>query len=246
MRDRISIDRYTGCEVIGMRDIGKNIKELRQLKKLTQEELAEKLFVTRQTVSNYETGKSRPDIEMLTRIAETLETDPNTVLYGIPQKVNRERMILRLCISMGIYVITWLAYCNVVDVAKEIAGTTYNMDLALICRVFAGPAVAFLFGWTAMQVLSVLAKLSPLTGVWAKRLRWLTLGAIGGYLLIVSPFVCAYLLKLNLEISLADFLWKVIYWITGYVYGIHIKPNAVLFGILGCALWLGIPQKTKE
>jgi len=41
-----------------MRDIGKNIRDLRQQKHLTQEELAEQLFVTRQTVSNYENGVS--------------------------------------------------------------------------------------------------------------------------------------------------------------------------------------------
>lgn len=37
-----------------MRDIGKNIKTLRMAKGITQEELAAALFVTRQTVSNYE------------------------------------------------------------------------------------------------------------------------------------------------------------------------------------------------
>lgn len=39
-----------------MRDIGKNIKTLRTAKGMTQEELAAALFVTRQTVSNYETA----------------------------------------------------------------------------------------------------------------------------------------------------------------------------------------------
>ncbi|HIR10446.1 MAG TPA: helix-turn-helix transcriptional regulator, partial [Candidatus Avoscillospira stercoripullorum] len=38
-----------------MRDIGKNIRTLRIRRGLTQDELAEALFVTRQTVSNYET-----------------------------------------------------------------------------------------------------------------------------------------------------------------------------------------------
>ena len=45
-----------------MREIGKNIRDLRQRCQLTQEELAQKLHVTRQTVSNYEMGKSRPDV----------------------------------------------------------------------------------------------------------------------------------------------------------------------------------------
>ena len=42
-----------------MRDIGKNIRDLRIEKNLTQDQLAEKLFVTRQTVSNYENGVSQ-------------------------------------------------------------------------------------------------------------------------------------------------------------------------------------------
>ena len=49
---------------------------------MTQDELAQKLFVTRQTVSNYENGKSRPDVEMLDRIAQMLETDIVTLIYG--------------------------------------------------------------------------------------------------------------------------------------------------------------------
>lgn len=41
-----------------MRDIGKNIRYYRAKKGYSQEQLAQLLFVTRQTVSNYETGES--------------------------------------------------------------------------------------------------------------------------------------------------------------------------------------------
>lgn len=41
-----------------MAKIGRNIREQRMKKGLSQEELAEKLYVTRQTISNYETGVS--------------------------------------------------------------------------------------------------------------------------------------------------------------------------------------------
>ena len=41
-----------------MRDIGKNIRDLRKRQNMTQDELAARLFVTRQTVSNYENGDS--------------------------------------------------------------------------------------------------------------------------------------------------------------------------------------------
>ena len=65
-----------------MSRIGKNIKKARAEKGYTQEQLAQKLNVTRNTISNYETGHSNPDIEMLQMLAEALETDPNTLIYG--------------------------------------------------------------------------------------------------------------------------------------------------------------------
>lgn len=49
---------------------------------MTQEELAAKIYTTRQTVSNYEKGRSEPDLETIKRIAEALETDASILLYG--------------------------------------------------------------------------------------------------------------------------------------------------------------------
>ncbi|MGN0665962.1 MAG: helix-turn-helix transcriptional regulator [Huintestinicola sp.] len=46
-----------------------NLKTLRKTAKLTQEELAEKLNVTRQTVAKWETGESLPDIDSCIRMA---------------------------------------------------------------------------------------------------------------------------------------------------------------------------------
>lgn len=48
-----------------MTDIGKHIRSLRIQQGLTQEQLAQMLYVTRQTISNYEMGKSMPDVEMI-------------------------------------------------------------------------------------------------------------------------------------------------------------------------------------
>ena len=69
-----------------MAKIGRNIREQRMKKGLSQEELAEKLYVTRQTISNYETGKSNPDVEMLARIAEELDIDIQLLIYGETKK----------------------------------------------------------------------------------------------------------------------------------------------------------------
>lgn len=68
-----------------MASVSKHIKRLRAAKHMTQEELAEKLFVTRQAVSAWETGKSLPDVETLERIAAALDADVMEVIYGVPQ-----------------------------------------------------------------------------------------------------------------------------------------------------------------
>jgi len=57
-----------------------NLRKLRRAKGLSQEELAVKLNVVRQTVSKWEQGSSVPDSEMLLRIAAELDATVNVLL----------------------------------------------------------------------------------------------------------------------------------------------------------------------
>ena len=57
-----------------------NIKLVRKSKGLSQEDLAIKLNVVRQTISKWEQGLSVPDAEMLISISEVLETPVSTLL----------------------------------------------------------------------------------------------------------------------------------------------------------------------
>jgi len=58
-----------------------NLKTLRKNKGITQEELAVRLNVVRQTVSKWEKGQSVPDAEMLAKLAEIFEV-PVSMLLG--------------------------------------------------------------------------------------------------------------------------------------------------------------------
>ena len=60
---------------------GENLKTLRKNKGITQEELAARLNVVRQTVSKWEKGQSVPDAEMLAKLAEIFEV-PVSMLLG--------------------------------------------------------------------------------------------------------------------------------------------------------------------
>ena len=72
-----------------MHFISKNIKALRLERGWTQQEMADLLFVTRQTVSNWENGKALPDVETLLQIAEKLNIDVNELVYGKRQPDER-------------------------------------------------------------------------------------------------------------------------------------------------------------
>ena len=74
-----------------------NLTTLRKYHNLSQEELAERIGVSRQTLSKYETGESLPDIEKCRLLAEIFgtgidelvnydQTDPDSLGLGVPPK----------------------------------------------------------------------------------------------------------------------------------------------------------------
>lgn len=78
--------------------LGDNIRSCRVSCGMTQEELAARVHVVRQTVSKWEKGLSVPDAEMLCRIAESLYTDVGQLLGGeqTEQTENRDSVAVQL------------------------------------------------------------------------------------------------------------------------------------------------------
>lgn len=63
-------------------EVGNQIKKYRQSIKLTQEELAEKIYVTRQTVSNWENGKNYPDLNSLIMLCDLFNISLDILVKG--------------------------------------------------------------------------------------------------------------------------------------------------------------------
>ena len=125
-----------------MNDIANNIKNLRRGKGLSQEQFAQMLHVTRQTVSAWERGVARPGLDMLGEIAEALEVEPEQLLYGADRNQRPDYryvsfwpilgvvplyLLMALCI-LPIPMIAWLgghdvtfALCGQIFLAMEIA-----------------------------------------------------------------------------------------------------------------------------
>ena len=69
-------------------ELGKKIAEIRKENGLTQEDLAELCSVTRQTISNWENGKSYPDLETLVLISDRFEVSLDAMLKGDSRMVS--------------------------------------------------------------------------------------------------------------------------------------------------------------
>ena len=64
------------------------LKKLRMEKGLSQQALADKMYVTRSTVARWENGYRLPDAVMLSRLAEVLGADANVLLSAAAALLN--------------------------------------------------------------------------------------------------------------------------------------------------------------
>ncbi|MGO1224998.1 MAG: helix-turn-helix transcriptional regulator, partial [Leuconostoc falkenbergense] len=59
-----------------------DIKQLRLQKKMTQQELADEVHVSRQTVSTWETGKNYPSLDVLRRLSDLFDVSFEKIMFG--------------------------------------------------------------------------------------------------------------------------------------------------------------------
>ena len=77
-------------------NIGNQILTIRKEQQLTQEKFGELFHITRQTVSNWENGKSYPDLQVLVDISDRFEISLDTLLKEdskMVRSIDRERVL---------------------------------------------------------------------------------------------------------------------------------------------------------
>lgn len=227
-----------------MRDIGKNIKAVRQANGITQEALAEALYVTRQTVSNYENGRSRPDLDTLIKIAEILNTDVNTIIYGPPIPQSKKDSYKWLAISLGILAVTGILYF----ITNEVLTNMYQEYYARILnRHIFIPASMFVLGWVLLHCLGLFTGLEQLKKERIKAVR-IVLLVIGCILVVVPiPMLIFHGVALYRSVVYASVSMRFphipVYWeiYSGMFYlSVHAP---FVYSILGGIFWLfGLPR----
>lgn len=175
-----------------MRDIGKNIKSIRQAKGMTQDAIAEALFVTRQTVSNYENGRSRPDLDTLLRISKVLETDVNTIIYGPPIPQSKKDGYKWLAISAGVLFVVSILYFILTCLFPKETSYGYGLSVRVINKLTLLPMVMFVLGWFLMQCLSTFSNLQQIRPEKSKALRIIALTVFVLIVVIPIPYIIFY------------------------------------------------------
>ena len=70
-------------------ELGNQMKKYRGELSLSQDALAEKIYVSRQTISNWETGKSYPDVNSLIRLSEVFGISVDILLKGDVEEMKK-------------------------------------------------------------------------------------------------------------------------------------------------------------
>jgi transcriptional regulator with XRE-family HTH domain len=171
-----------------MAKVGRQIKALRTAKGMTQDDLAQLLFVSRQTISNYETGKSNPDIDTLVRLAQALDTDPNALIYGPPAPQSKKREIVGLCIAAGVLAILLVANGVMMPIARAYQAQRLDVTFACLLVYYLWPCILLLLGWTVMQALALIFGWKSLNWRWLKAAHWVGVGVVIAYFFLMGPW----------------------------------------------------------
>ena len=218
-----------------MIDVGKNIRIIRESRNMTQEELANRLFVSRQTVSNYETGRTKPDIEMLARLAEILNTDIHDLIYGTADIQRRSKMLTRFFIAMVVVLVMLICWDFLIRWAMEIKAMKYIVVPTFLLNVFYKPVMLFCIGWTFMQGIGTFYQLRTVKASTGRRIKLAVFLFAAAYLIITGPLVLSVVYRFPIP------LWwsHLAYWVLGALSERSSSPVylGVAF-ILGAFFWM--------
>ncbi len=126
--------------------IQQNLRQLRLNAGLTQQQAADQIGLTRQTLSGYESGRTRPDLDTLLLLCSIYNADFNDVLYGSDRKLQQARRIRRAALLLAAILVLLTAVSAGISLyrgifmlknglAPENGGTPIPYDWALMTRL---------------------------------------------------------------------------------------------------------------
>ncbi len=211
-----------------MTDIGSTIQRLREAKGYTQDQLAEKLFVSRQTVSNYERNKSQPSLEMLEMIADIFDMDTASFLTA-PRDKKAE--VKHLAIQGGVCLVLLVSYILLHQLALIRKDECYDSRLLYWVNILLRPGLWGWLGYFSTGVIVTATSFPFKNKRWHRFIYPITIVVGISYCIIMFPFLFSWDTSRN---------WShVAYWILGATWH-HGFPGAYLAAafLLGAAWFI--------
>ena len=98
-----------------MTKVAEQLKQLRVKHQLSQDALAEQLFISRQAISKWENGDTTPDLENLVRLTEIFDVNLDELVLAKPNEVKVERIYENKPLDLQKYdKIYWFIFRNVI------------------------------------------------------------------------------------------------------------------------------------
>lgn len=195
--------------------IHENLRQLRLQRGLTQEQVAGQLNVTRQALSSYESGRTRPDIDTLMKLAAIYEIDLEGILYGTDGRLawsNRARKAAKILLFLlpalatlysGIYWITQSFFplsSGRLSPQQEVIWQT-RIRLSYVCEFMEGLLLTLAtIGFLALVILLAAGRVSLSS---REKLRYAALLTAG---VMLPPLAFCLLLRLHpINLALTPF-----------------------------------------
>lgn len=136
-----------------MTDFARNLKQARLNAKLTQEQLAEKLHVTRQSVSGWELGRTEPDFETAGRLAEVFGTRVSSLLgeEKPPYPRFQKQFVIGFAVCAGLLLLIFALELGLFAYWRRLGPHDYGVALyAALWKLTVPPLLWYLAGLGAV------------------------------------------------------------------------------------------------
>lgn len=117
-------------------ELQERLVELRTERGLSQEDLAEKLYVSRQTISNWERGKTYPDINSLLLMATYFDVSLDHLIKGDVDEMKHRVEQKKFKRQMLYLALSWFAYSVAYPTRFLLTGNQFTLLIALIAIPF--------------------------------------------------------------------------------------------------------------
>ena len=134
--------------------IGEKIYSLRKSKNMSQEDLANVLNVSRQTVSKWETGESNPDIEKIVPLCDFFDISTDELLKGSNSYLEREIVLEKKrnkALTMSLCIVIFVVMMIIMMIFDEI-GVSDSLMATIILICLGSISIILVYYFTAQPV----------------------------------------------------------------------------------------------